>query len=267
MNGEFANAKLCFRAIAAIQWLVWLIALTTACEGGANALGPALFAFVAPLAMFLLRELGSHFYGKGDRVRKILMLWQGLDRAPSEDDLLNVLASASERSRLEPLPIGGYYAPAGAPGMAQLMFQLQESAFWTSHLARIASIVNYAFSGSGLVATATIAFTALRNLQGGAGTQVDFSKVFASLLLFFAAGTNMAAARAYGALAEAAKVTLKKSSTLRREGEVDVIEAHKVLSAYDAALAKALPIPGYVYRFMQKRIQAAWDAAQPRPTG
>src|SRR4051812_45313836 len=114
MNGEFANAKLCFRVVAAIQWLVWLIALATAAgEGTASALGPALFAFLAPLAMFFLREVGSHFYGKGDRVRRLLMLWRGLNRAPSEDDLLDVLANASKRSRLERLPIGGYYAPAG----------------------------------------------------------------------------------------------------------------------------------------------------------
>jgi hypothetical protein len=35
-----------------------------------------------------------------------------------------------------------------------------------------------------------------------------------------------------------------------------------VLGAYDAALAKALPLPGYSYKLLQKKLHEAWASVQ-----
>jgi hypothetical protein len=75
-----------------------------------------------------------------------------------------------------------------------LVAERSSSAVTSAH-GRAAALFNYSLSGVGLIATAVVAFVALKHVQSGAATQVDYSKVFAGLLLFFAAGTNMSAAR------------------------------------------------------------------------
>jgi len=261
MNGEYANAKVCFRVMAFAQLAMLATAVAGMLTHSNNTACAAIATFIGPLAVLILREIGSHFYGKGERVRKVLMLQSGLDRKPSEADFLDIFMRASERSKYEPKPIGAYYSQeGGAPGAPRLLFRLQESAFWTAAQARIACAVHYVISGLGAVVTALLVFVALRTAAGPGA--VDLSKVLFSLLSFFVTGTFVTSARSFRSLAVATAKVTAQASSLRRDAEVDPIELYKVLSAYDVALAKAMPIPGYVYRVWQKAIQGAWNAAQ-----
>jgi hypothetical protein len=271
MNGEFANAKVCFRAVAGLQWVIAgaaVLAIATDCRQ-AMALPLALIGFLGPLAAFLLRELGAHYMSKGERVRRLYMLQRGLGREPSEADLMDIHAHGATRSAREAKPIGSYYSAGAETGVPQLLLQLEESAFWTASLARLTAVIHYVIAGIGLVATSAITLVVLWTpAQSAAVDTVDFSRLFASLLLFFVAGTTMSSARSYHSLAAAAAKVIEKAANLRGESAADPIELYKILSAYDSVLAKSPPIPGYVYRLRQKRLQAAWDTAHGRgPAG
>ena len=258
MNGEYANAKACFRLVTFVQVALMATAVGAILANSSNAVFAALATFIGPVALFVLREVGSHFYGKGERIRRIYLLQSGLDRKPSESDLLDIFERASERSKYEPPPIGGYYEKGGVPGVPKLLLLLQQSAFWTSAQARTARNLHYVVSTTGLVITALLVSVALRHPT--AAGQLDLSKVFFVLLSFFVTGTFTTSARSFGALGEAAGKVVARADALRREAQADPIELYKVLSAYDSALTKALPIPGYIYRARQNAIQRAWDA-------
>lgn len=120
--------------------------------------------------------------------------------------------------------------------------------------------VHYTLAAVGLTGVAAMAFWALHTAASQAGpTEVDFSRLFSLLVIFFLVGSTLANARNYHALARAATQIIERASRLRRQAAVEAVELYKVLSAYDSALAKAPPIPTYAYKILQKRLTTAWD--------
>lgn len=264
MRSEFAQAKRWFRAVAVIQWGLAAVAVYAISTNVGNVTLVVLAAFIGPILSFVCREVGGYYNAKGDRVRRLNLLQQGLGREPAESELLDILGNRAGAVTSEPLPIGTYFAASSSSGFARLLFRLQESAFWTSALARRTAIVHYAVAASGTAITLLVAFFALRAPTPAPGqVAVDFSRLFSTLLVFFLSGSAMASARGFHSLTDTAGKVMKHAAELRR-GDVDPIELYKVLAMYDAALSKTPPIPSYIYRWMQKQLQDAWDAAVPQ---
>lgn len=262
MRSEFVLAKRWFGAATVAQWLIAIVAVYAISTNKSNATFVVTVAFLGPLLALVFLELGKHFYSKGERIRRLYMLQEGLGFEPSDTDMLDILSQEASPQESEPRPIGTYYAPVGV-GASRLLHQLQESSFWTKALARRTMQIHYVIATVGIVATCMIAFFVIRaDSQAIATSPVDYSKLFATLLLFFVAGSTMASARSYHALAQTAGHVTEQASVLRKSPDVTWIAIYRVLSAYDTALAKAPPLPSYVYKTMQEKLQAAWDATR-----
>jgi hypothetical protein len=265
---EFAHAKRSFRASTVLQWAIAAVATGVITNAFSNTPFVVLSAFLLPIGAFLCKEVGAHFHAKGERVRGMLMLQQGLGLEPSEAELLEVLAGESGAVPSEPKPIGGYYSSEAAAGFPRLLHQLQESAFWTAALAWRTAVIHYAIAGAGVVCALVVAVIALRpGTQATSGSVIDFSRLFSTLLVFFLASSTMTSARSYHSLSRAAAKAAARAAELRKRGGADPIELYKVMAPYDSALAKVPPLPSYVYKSMQKKLQTAWDAVQARAAG
>ena len=263
MRSEFAQAKRWLFAVAAIQWALAIAAVFAILANAAATIAMVLTAFLGPISSFVCREIGSHFYGKGERVRRLLLLQEGLGREPSVSDLLEIRRGEASPVASEPPPLGPYYASSSSDGFARLLYRVQESAFWTSGLAMRTALIHYVVAGAGVLAALV---TAVVLLSGAAADGSIYPRLFAALLVFFLSGTTMTSARSYHSLGAAADKVATRADKLRRH-EVDPIDLYKLMSAYDCALAKALPIPSYVYRHMQPKLQAVWDSTMTPGAG
>lgn len=264
MNSEFKLAKRYYRMVALMQWLIALVAGYAIVADASGTAVVVMVAFLGPLLTLIVRDVGSHYYAKGERIRRLNLLQEGLGIAPSDTEMLQIFGQASNQ-KPDGAPLGGYYTSDAEKGTQRLWHLLQESAFWTEAQARFTMWVHYALAGVGLLGTMILVIIALRAaaLQPGP-TAIDYSRLFSVLVLFFVAGTTLTTARIYQALAKAANKVFEQASALRKEAtantvsDVGKITLYKILGAYDTALAKALPLPTYSYTLQQSRLNAAW---------
>lgn len=260
MKCEFAMAKRWIRASIVCQWALIIIAVVTIANNASNNIFTASSAFVGPLIVLILKEIGNYYYQKGEKIRRLFVLQQGLGIEPAEMDKLNLYAHATEMKASEPETLGEYYSSNHEKSFQRLLHNIQESAFWTGSQAKLTMRVHYTLAGIGILFSFILAFIWLRNI--GQITTVDYSKLFATLLLFFIAQSELPIARSFQSLSKSATEVASEASVARKKSEILCVDVLKIISKYDSALAKALPLPGYSYKFLQKKLNKAWEIVQ-----
>lgn len=262
MQCEFAVAKkwFCFGILG--QWLlVIVVAVAIVFNKGGN-IFVICITFLGPLLVLFFREVGNHYYQKGEKIRHFYLLQQGLGIEPSETEMLNLYARATSAKTDEPNPMGNYYSSHYADGFPKLLHHLQESAFWTESQARLTMFVHYTLGVIGSLVAILLAIVWL--YKGGGYANADHAKLFATLLLFFVAQTELPIARSFHSLSKTAGEVVSKTSSLRKQPNIDFIDILKIISTYNSALAKAMPLPGYSYRRLQKKLNTAWEVVQKK---
>lgn len=261
MKCEFGMAKKWLRYGIVCQWLLVVIAIFSIATNAVSNIFVVSITFLGPLSVLLFREIGNHYYQKGEKIRRLYLLQQSLGVEPTEADLLNLYACATNSKNNEPDPVGGYYSSHYSGGFSKLLHNLQESAFWTEHQAKLTMFIHYFLAGVGILASSYIAFFWL--YKGGEYANADHAKLFATLLLFFVAQTELPIARSFQSLSKIAGEVVSKASLLHKKTDIDCVDVIKIISTYDSALAKALPLPGYSYKLLQKKLNKAWDDVRP----
>jgi hypothetical protein len=263
MNSEYKLAKRYYRCVLATQVLTFSAAMYALIASATSNTAILLVAFIGPLLILLFREMGGHYYSKGERIRRLNLLRDGLGIEVSEIDRLEILERASDQ-KPDGVPLGNYYTSDAPPGPQRLWHLLQESAYWTHAQARFAMMMHYTITSIGLIAAIVIAFLVLQTTATQSGrTAIDYSRLFSALILFFLTNATFATARSYHSLAKTANETFKHAGSLCKETSKNITEAnhimfYKVLGAYDSALAKAPPLPTYTYVRRQAQRNAAW---------
>ena len=264
MQCEFATAKTWLRSVIISQWILIIIASIAIITNKGSHIIVVFATFIGPLLVLLFKEIGNHYYQKGEKIRRLFLLQQGLGVEPSETELFNLYAYAADKETTEPKPIGNYYGSNYTAGFPKLVHNLQESAFWTAAQARLAMFVHYGLGSLGILISILLAIFWV--YKGGGYANADHAKLFATLLLFFVAQTEIPIARSFQSLSKTANDVVTTTSYLRKKKEIDCVDVIKIISTYDSALAKALPLPGYTYKFLQEKLNNAWDAAQKKET-
>lgn len=263
MRSKFARAKQWLRACTAVQWLLVALAVAGILKDFGNSAFVVVAAFVGSLLVLLLREVGGAYYGAGERLRKLYLLQQGIGLEPESNDVLEALGEASSPCTSEPESIGSYYSSDLQKGYERLLENVRESAFWTRGQAKMAMYVHYFVFGLGILSSLVLALLFLpQPTIASVPATVNYSKLFSTLLLFFVSGSTLGTARAFQSLSTAATNVMRLAVSLLKTSPVDPIGLYRVLSTYDAALAKSPPLPGYTYRFLQKKLNASWEAVR-----
>jgi hypothetical protein len=223
------------------------------------------------VAAFGLREAARYQYGLGEKCRRLLCLQDGLGRAPSASDLLDLAARASPIPSLDPKPLGSEFTSELPPGARRLAHILQEATFYTRTVAGLASWIYGLLALGGVAATVFGLWLLVQSPPSLFGTALPpgkgMAKAAATLLVFFATGVLAERWGSFRSLARAASSTFDRYDHLRRGGDPDVTDVLLVMANYDAALSKAPPLPGLLYRVCRKRLHRAWTTLMASGTG
>lgn len=259
MNREYSTGK---------RWLVGaaILAAPFSICSLIGSLGSLKLAGWLALATFVLEVLivncrgrsGVH-YRRGEAVRRLAMLLDGLNRQPSADEIQVLAARLGVTEGANKIEARTYYASKSPPGANRLLEIVQESSFWTAALAERTA----QFLGFGLGVAVFLMIVALyAAIQTGYAN--NYRSAAAKALLFVAtmllAGDVAQLRQQYSDLAEAAERARNRCVAELRTGCASASEAMVTTDEYNCALAAAPIIPEFVYRLRKKRLNQAWTA-------
>ncbi len=268
MRREFSTAKRCWAWIIVLQALL-LMGAVYAIFGadGRTLVAIGLAGLLVPVITFWLKEVAGFHYGLGERIRRLLILQDGLGHAPSAKDVLEICADCTSVPSLDPRPLGKYYDSPLPQGPQRMAHIIEESAFYTRKEASVAALYCAALAAVGVITTITLIWyelqvdvsaLAISSSAGNSDTRERLAKLLSVLLVFFAAGTFASLWRSYKSLAESARKTFEKCDQFRQDGNADQLDVLLTVGNYDNALAKAPPLPRAIYFLYRKRLHRAW---------
>ena len=215
---------------------------------------PAL-ALVLAVATVALRWRADMQYQQAEALRRLQLFIDALGEAPDQTDLAVTLSNAGNTACDEPASIGPYYGSKEKQRWRRLVDNVRESAFYTAANSR--TFFNYLCAG--IIAFLVIMFVALYVSTVLVEPTLLASGVLAGVTAVI--GTSIAdVARSYFNLSNAAAAVRDTCRDLLRARSVPMREALQVVSRYDVALAGSPPIPGFVYKQSQARLDASWKA-------
>lgn len=248
-------------------WIAWARP-----EHGVVVIALPVAGLLLPLLTYFLRSRASDAYARGEAWRRVLLLNDSLGHEPGPGEYVALLLDADGGGlNLQRKPAGNYYASELDPGYPRLLENLAESAFYTTHLAKVMAGVCYATVVLAVLALVLVALGVLASPEvtpepglwlGEAGPRV--AAVASVLLAFFATGQLAELAGAYTKLTTASRAVLDRAIDPRNrhlsEGAV-----LSLLGSYEGALAAAgLPIPDILVRMRSKKLNGEWSAVRER---
>lgn len=260
-RGLFSSAKVWFAAAQLVR--------IGAVIAGLASLRPGLAPFV-PFSVFALTAIAEVLLWRSDTIKslaeralRLLELQNGLGIEPPANELADIAAEtpvhvreAAKQPAAEP-----YYAAAAELGPIRLLQNVQESAWWTKHLAGsmftitlCTMIVLAALSLAFLITSINLAVTA-NNLS------VLARVVTAALMLVFSLGLFRMAV-GYNALRDKARTAESRGASAEAAG-ADTVAALRIVHDYQLARAAAPVIPDWIYRVRTAELN---DIKATRPT-
>lgn len=262
MDEEFGAAKTCW----AIALIAEVIATALTVLGivkdaqGRIALALGVLGLAVPILVFVLRLFSDSFQSHGEKIRLLLLLQDGLGRQPSAVELLSIGADSAGVPAIPSEPLRSYYDSKLPPGPHRLAHISEEAAYYTRAIAGTTARICAAVAIVGIVGAFLLVWVAL---QSGAqeSLRLDVAKIASTVVVFFAAGQFASMWWNYAGLARAAHCAFKACDSLRDTSKsLDAIALYAALGPYDAALAKAPPLPLFIYRLRRATLDRNWSA-------
>lgn len=265
MSAEFGAAKTCWAVIVLMQ-----LTLTLGSAGSLFIssrrilLTTGVLLLIIPVTTLFLKRSAEAHYRKGEVCRRLYMLEDSLGRKSGATDLLIIKSEATAIPSLDPRSVGRYFNSPSPRGLQRLVENLEESAFYTRRLARLATNAYATATVMGVLAAMVVLWLGVQMVPAnGSGIGVDaerFARAFCELFAFFSAGVLAEIWSSYSELSESADRTFQDCDSLRKgNGSFDEIDVLWVANSYDVALAKAMPIPGVFQRLYGRKLERAWS--------
>lgn len=260
-------AKRCWSGLIALQLAGLagaLYSLFQHTKAGGVVIGLA--AILLPLVTFYLKEKAGAYYSLGERMRRLILIKDALGRQPSASELVDISSDSTTLPSLSPKPLGDYYDSPLPKGHQRLAHIVEESAPYTRKVAAVAASVFGALTVVGLISTFLVIWLGLETTrlslvespQEGIEKTAQLGKLITVLLPFFVTGTFASLWRSFSSLSESARKTFEKCDALRQRGDVELLDVLIAVGSYNCALAKAPPLPTFIYWLLRNRIGRAW---------
>lgn len=221
---------------------------------------------VLAIAAVLLTVFNILFLWRSDRLReeaeatlRKLEFYNGLGWAISRREIANLLASSPKavKQAANSTEICEYWTSTRVESPLKLLENLEESAWWSKHLARRMS--QYA-GGVGLVTFVVVLITLLLVLQSPTAQPASdmIAKVIILVVLFVVSSGYIRLAFDYAQFARAAEKAETQAVQLQENTVIAEIEAVKLLHDYQIDRAAAPLLPSWLWGLVEKDLNDLW---------
>lgn len=221
--------------------------------------------FLCAVSTFAVRWRAGALCQTAESLRRCRLLADGLGEEPHPADMAWMRVSASNRPSADPAPIGAYYTSTRGVGWSRVLHNIQESAFYTKKLAEVTAW--WCVGGTIMVALLCLVLLLVAlNSNGSLAARSAIGNLVSGTLAAIIGGTLADLARAYFTLSKYAEESFTCTSNLVYRKGLDLRDALRAVDAYNVALVGVPPIPGFVYRQWQVRLDELWKAAAESST-
>lgn len=220
----------------------------------------AIATLIAQVALFILRLNAEGHYGNGERIRRLVMMQDGMGVVPTPLDLAGIQERISGLLNKEAPHTKPYYASEKQPGDARLLETIEESGFFTAGLARRAWKYFAGIAAIGILISLVIMMSLLLFPHGQTVVRVGATFIVASMA-FWAAGDFALISYRFFVLHRDVSEIINHCERAQRSGNVAQMHSEAVneFSRYNVALAQAAPIPNWLYRRCRDTLNSAWE--------
>ncbi|HEX6804151.1 MAG TPA: hypothetical protein VF133_10775 [Terriglobales bacterium] len=259
MSVEYRRSRRALYSSVALGAFLYLIALGDVVSKHQFSESLAILAFVLQSTGLVLRYRSTRRYESAEEIRRIAFLEDALGIAPSELRKTEIASRVGGARAPERIFVGKYFASEAPQGVLRFLDDLSESAFWTCEVARSAGRALLVLV---LVGAMFSIFALLGLLNAGvAATNVKIgAEAFVVTLAFVVAGEMLLLSLDYFALAGKASRILTSASSLLESKGVDRDATIILFGEYNCALSATAPLPAFLYKLLQARLNAAWSA-------
>jgi hypothetical protein len=216
-------------------------------------------ALALQILALLLKQRSSIRYGAAEEIRRLMVLEEGLGVEPSQIVIAEIVARSGNASPPKRVHVGKYFASEEPPGVARLLEHVEESSFWTHHIASFAG--NLAFGlviiGVGISLWALVAFI---NAGVSASALQAAAEAVVATLGFVVAGDFLVLSLEYRQLGQDARRTMGEASGQSESGKMDRESAILLFGEYNCNLSGSPPLPSFFYKLRHERLARGWAA-------
>jgi len=265
MSREFSAAKLVWGLIVFLQIVLLACSMAATWATGATLMFLGGAVLVIPVTSLVLKWRAETYHDRGERLRRAYVLQNALGQNPEPAAALATAATATNLPKLDPEPIGEYFASPLPQGMQRLAENIGESAFYTW---RIAALASYLCAGCAVAGMCVAVLVLWWAVQAGGPEQsqqhglhevaLHLAKLFSDFFSFVAAGVFAELWWVYRFLSRNAECVFAESLRLAQQASPDSVAVFTNMGDYDTALVQAPPLPGTIKWLCNKRLAALW---------
>jgi len=219
----------------------------------------AIVAVLLTLLNVLFLWWSDKLRGEAETTLRKLEFYHGLGWAISRREIANLLASSPKavKQAAYSTEISEYWTSTSLESPFKLVENLEESAWWSKHLARRMS---WYAGATGLVTIMVVLITLLLALQNltGQSTPDIVAKVIILVVLFMISSGYIRLAFDYDQFARAAEKAETQAVQLQENTVIAEIEAVKLLHDYQIDRAAAPLLPSWLWGLVEKDLNDLW---------
>lgn len=225
-------------------------------------IGPLLVSFVIfgfQISSYILRNVFlSTNYSLGEKIRRVYMLKDGLGINPSEGDLATIQYELENELPRKVNISEVYYESKSKAGPQRLVENVRESSFFTFKLSNVAGTLFFGITILGVILS-IVGYVLLVN-EASSDSVLPISRAFILGLTFWVCGDLLSLAIKYNKTFRSAENIFNKSSELLKHPELSEHDSLVLFGEYNCVMISANPIPNWIFRAKQSRLNKAWSS-------
>lgn len=219
------------------------------------AYGCSIAAVLSEIMAWILRTRATKRQGHAAEALRRAVLMDAFGETGEPLDVADLRQGFSKRTekRAQTLDVANYYASVAPKGRDRLFAHLQESAFWSKHLYRVAS--DRGLLVWVLVMAAVLLVAVFLRPFFSPSSSLNFARSAALFLSFVSTADGISRALEWKRASEQAEVVDRRLENLRTTDEEPVLA---VFADYGVIAVSAPPIPPSIYKSEKERMNLLW---------
>lgn len=245
-----------------LQMLVFAVGIV-ATSAGVGAKIAAFSVVVLSVASYLCHLRSSRWQGLGDCLRRKLDLQDAYGWEIPNSEWSDILAAVGQRDRhrLKTVAQEPYFASGQPPGAKRAVQNLQESSWFSKHLACVAGHISLTvivvLIGVSIAAMA-IAMNSLKDF----GLMANLARVVTAALMLVLSMDILSLTLRYYAFSSQAGLIERQANEQVASGQSDVVPSLKLWQDYHVSRAMAPLIPTWLWQWKRGDLNQIWETCR-----
>jgi Flp pilus assembly protein TadB len=220
----------------------------------------ALISAILTVCYVASKWRSDRFKQLADKLKRAFEMFDGLGWPVSAKELSDLLVTVSryEREQAQEEPDQSYFASKAPQSAQRLLENLEESTWWTKHLAGSMALYTSLLC---IAVFATAAITLVIALQSTASqtTADTIAKVTTSIVVFVFSGGYFRLAFEYNQFSRGAEQIENQTNFLLQRNGLTDIQATKLLHDYQIIRAGSPLLPNWLWKYRRRDLNELWN--------